>query len=275
MGSGTRYRKKFLAANPICAFCGGVSASTTIEHCPPRAMFQDRQWPEGFEFPSCERCNRDSGEHDLLISVFGRMNPFEDLSNADNSLSGLVHLANKQFPGLLRKMMPSAIEARRKNREHGIVPLPGQTHQEAGALKVTNELNDAVGTLASKLSKGLFYREAQSVFPSNGCLAMNWFTNADLYRDGKYIAFDSLKELAGSSPPTIRSGKHLGDQFEYKFTLASERTAFVLQARFSAAFGFVVFGGTIPGVIESGITRLRDQTGRSGPFAILQSETLK
>ena len=103
---------------------------------------------------------------------------------------------------------------------------------------------------------------------------MNWFSNADPIRDGKYMVFELLREVAGAAPPTERGGKYLGDQFEYKLSLAPERNVFILQARFGGAFGLAVFGSTVPGLLEAGITRLREQTSRSGPFAILQSPTV-
>ena len=274
MGSATRYRHRFLAAHPKCAFCGGVLQATTIEHCPPRAMFQNRQWPEGFEFPSCDSCNQGSDDEDLLVAMLARMDPFEEKGNEDGRLQGLMLSANKQYPGLFQKMMPSVSEARRNNREFGTTPMPGKTHQDTGVVKVPEELHVAVCTLAKKLAKGVFYRDAGTIFPNTGCLLLNWFTNADLIRDGKYVVFDLLKELGGTAPPTQRSGKYLGDQFEYKMTLAPEGTVFILQARFGSAFGLAVFGSITPGLLEDNVLRLREQTSSEGPFAVLQSAVI-
>lgn len=274
MGAATRHRREFLKANPRCAFCGGKAEATTIEHCPPRAMFQYRQWPEGFEFPACEDCNHGTGDHDLLIAMLARMDPFEGKGNKDGKLEGIMMMANKQYPGMFEKMMLSASEARRKNRELGLQPDPGKTHQETGAVKVPDEMHDAVCVLGRKLAKGVFYRETGAFFPDDGCLLLNWFTNADLLRSGKYIVFDLLKELGGNAPPLQRSGKYLHDQFEYKLSLSPERDIQIIQARFGNAFGFVVFGCTTPGHLEVSITRLREQTERNGPFAVLQSATL-
>lgn len=274
MGAATKHRKEFLKAHPLCAFCGGKAKATTIEHCPPRAMFQFRQWPEGFEFPSCEACNHGTDDHDLLVAMLARMDPFEEKGDRDGKQLGLMKMANKQFPGLFEKMMPSANEARRSNRELGLRPVAGQTHQETGAVKVPEELHHAVRIFARKLAKGIFYREAGLPFPDHGCLLLNWFTNADLFRDGKYVLFDLLKELGGTAPPLKRSGQYLNDQFEYKLSLSPEKDIFVLQARFGNAFGLVVFGSASPGKLESIVARLREQTQRNGPFSVLQSPSL-
>lgn len=274
MGTGTRHKQKFLASNPFCAFCGGGARASTIEHCPPRAMFQHRQWPEGFEFPACEACNHGSGDDDLVVAMLARMDPFEEKGNRDGRLEGLMFAANRQRPGMLEKMMPSAVEARRNNRKLGIAPALGQTHQEVGGVKVPEEFHVAVCTLARKLAKGIYYRETGKVFPISGCLLLNWFTNADLLREGKYIVFDLLKEIGGNIPPVQRTGVFLNDQFEYKISFSPEADIIVLQARFGHAFGFVVFGCTIPGHLEAIITRLRESATRDGPFAVLQSTTL-
>ena len=237
-------------------------------------MFQHRQWPEGFEFPACEPCNRGTSDSDLLVAMIARMDPIEGNGNRDGKTEGLIRMVNKQHPGLISKMMPSSSEARRMNRDIGLKLQSGQTHQEAGIVKVPEEIHNAVSELARKLSKGIFYRETGSPFPDEGCLILNWFTNEELFREGKYITFDLLKEIAGTAPQTQRSGKYLNDQFEYKLSLSNEREFFVLQARFSNAFGLAVFGSTQPNRLEAMVSRLREKTSRNGPFAILQSTSL-
>jgi hypothetical protein len=271
MGASTRHRKQFLSRNPVCAFCGGSSHATTVEHCPPRALFQNRQWPEGFEFPACQACNQGSDDDDLVVAMLARMDPFEERGNRDGRLEGLMHAVNRQRPGLFQKMLPSAVEARRRNRELGVLPKPGQTQQEASGVNVPDEFHVAVCTLARKLVKGVFYREVGEIFPASGCLLLNWFTNADLLRHGTYPVFDLLKEIGGNAPPVQRSGNYLRDQFEYKITFSPDSNILVMQARFGNSFGLVVFGCRLEGRLEAMIERLRELTGKEGPFAVLQS----
>ena len=142
-------------------------------------------------------------------------------------------------------------------------------------MKVPKEFHDAVCVFARKLSKGIYYREASVVFPDDGCLLLTWFTNADILRTGKYPAFEALKELSGVAPPLQRGGTYLNDQFEYKLSISPDQDVFVLQARFGHSFGVVIFGSTLVGKLEGMVTKLREQTERNGPFAVLQSPVLE
>lgn len=237
-------------------------------------MFQHRQWPEGFEFPSCDNCNHGTSDPDLVVSMMARMDPFTESGNQDGRLEGLMFAVNKQYPGIFEKMMPSPNEARRNNKAINIQPAPGQTHQETGSVKIPPEIHDAVCIFSRKLAKAIYYLETHAIFPNEGCLLLNWFTNADFIRDGKYIVFDSLSELGGSSPPLQRSGKFLNNQFEYKVSMSADKAFFVLQSRFSNSFGLVMFGSVIPGKLEGMVEKLREQTKKNGPFAVLQSTSL-
>ncbi len=232
MGAAKNRKEAFLRMHPRCIFCGGESPATTIEHCPPRAMFLHRSWPESFEFSSCELCNHGSSDDDLLVAAIARLGDFNDSSNKDGKLLGLLKQTNAQFPGLIKKMIPSSIEVRRHNRALGIDPLHGQTQQEAGPLTIPNEIHDAVCVFASKLAKAIYYREVRSIFPVEGCLLLNWFTNSDLIRAGTYPVLERLKEIGGVAPHLQRGGKYLNDQFEFKFSITDQREAFILQAVF-------------------------------------------
>lgn len=237
-------------------------------------MFQYRTWPVGLDFPSCAECNHGSDDYDLLISMLARMDPFDDKGNRDGRTEGLMKAVNKQYPGLMAKMMPSVREARRQNKELGLVRKPGQTYQQTAAVKVPEEFHKAVCVLGRKLAKGIFYRQASRIFSDEGCLLLNWFTNADLFRKGKYEVFESLKHLSGDIPRLQRSRKFLNDQFEYKVSISPDNDILILQAVFGKAFGLVVFGSALPDRLEPMVKKLREKTSRDGPFAVLQSPSL-
>ncbi len=172
-------------------------------------------------------------------------------------------------------MFFSATEARAKNREYGRKPAHGELHQEIAGIRVTEEMHAAVRTLATKLSKGIFYNYVGRVFPHEGCLTMNWFSNADVDDNGNYSILEGMRGLAGVAPALERTRRYLNDQFEFKLSRSPEDDLFVLQARFGGSFGFVVFGSPLPGKLEAMMYRIKKRTGRNDvPFAILQSPVM-
>jgi hypothetical protein len=264
-------RERFLAANPHCIFCGGTTLATTIEHCPPRALFQHKHWPEGFEFAACEACNHGTRDQDAIVAMLARMDPEEAVGNNDGRVPGLIKNVGAQFPQMFTKILPSAIEARRKNRELGLQPGPGQTHQDVAPIFIPAEMSLAVETFSRKLAKAIYFREVGAIFSNEGTLLLNWFTNAELVQHGRYVLFDLLKDVPGRAVPLRRGGKYLDDQFQYKLSITPENHVFILQARFGVAFGLVIFGSTQRQVIEPVVEKLRAKYGKDGPFVMLQS----
>lgn len=262
------YRERFLLRHPLCAFCG--DAATTIEHCPPRALFQERAWPEGFEFPACESCNSGTADIDLVVSMLARMDPIGNAGDTDGKQAGYMRNVNGGFPRLFREMMPTAVEARRFNRQCGIVPGPGQSHQQVCPVKVPKDIDAAVCVFARKLTQAIFYQKTRTIFPSSGRLALNWFTNADLFREGRYIVFELLKQIGGEVPVLQRAGTNLSSQFQFKWSISDDGRYVVLQALFGNAFGFVVLGSLAPGILEEMFARLTQKTGNAGPFKFVK-----
>ena len=270
MPTRSEQRAAFLAKHPQCAFCGGERVATTTEHCPPRALFQFRHWPEGFEFPACDECNHGSGDEDAAVAMLARMSPDGSTGNEDGRIEGLIYNVNRQFPGALVNMIPSHVEARRKNRELGIKPGPGELHQDVAPITLPEALKSAVNTFARKLALAIYYRDAGAIFPASGTLAMNWFTNIELVLNGTYKMFDLLANLDGNTPPLVRGGKYLGDQFEYKLSISPDAEVFLLQAKLGRSFGIVLFGSRRPGPIEETIAGLKNKLGPKSPFIFLQ-----
>jgi hypothetical protein len=202
--------------------------------------------------------------------MLARMSPDGSTGNADARIEGLIRNVNTQFPGTLGKMVPSHTEARRRNRALGIKPGPGQTHQDVAPVTLPEELKAAVNTFARKLALAIYYRDARSIFPAAGTIAMNWFTNVELVLHGKYKLFEELSHVEGSAPPRIRGGKYLNDQFEYKLSLSPDAEVFLLQARLGQSFGLVLFGSRKPGPIEETMSSLKAKHGREGPIIFLQ-----
>ena len=57
----------------MCCFCGGLVPATSRDHQPARALFDRKEWPEGYEFPACKQCNFESKQHEGVLAVFVRL----------------------------------------------------------------------------------------------------------------------------------------------------------------------------------------------------------
>ena len=206
--------------------------------------------------------------------MLGRIHPDEGIGNVDGRIEGLIKNVNSQFPGLVHKMLPSHIEARRRNRALGLKPGPGQLHQDIAPVSVPDEVNDAVKTFALKLSKAIYFRETNQAFANSGTVVMHWFTNVELVRHGKYVLFEHLQSLVGQAPQLVRGGKFLNDQFEFKVSLSDDVQVFILQVLVGQSFGMIIFASVVPGVLEQAMSKLQAKYRRDGPFEVLQQRSV-
>jgi hypothetical protein len=234
-------------------------------------LFQSKNWPEGFEFPACEACNAGTSDDDVLIAMLGRMDPIANAGNLDGAMNGLVFNASKQHPGLLQQMLKmSAIESRKAARDLNIKPPPGLTYQQAGIVNVTDHMDDAVRTLAGKLSKAVYFMNTGNIFPATGAIQLHWFTNADLFRYGKSPVLDAFASINAPTPKLTRNGKDLHDQFDYRFSLSENMDLAVLRAVFGKAFGLVTIMSPIEGYLQKIDSEMQKKVGKEvGPFKFL------
>lgn len=264
-------RAAFFAEHPYCIFCGGATPATTKEHCPPRALFQNRHAPDGYVFPACELCNHGTSDDDLLISVLGRMNPFDDEHNIDGKLIGLLRNANQQHPGLARDMLSmSPIEARKAARDLKIKPPAGLTYQQSGIVNITEHMHRSVRVFAKKLSKAIYYKETGEICPADGEIQFLWFSNGDFFKHGSFPALDAFATLNAPIPKLALNRQDLSNQFDYRFSLSADQKLAVLRAVFGKAFGFVTILSTASGVlagIDAKLKALHDT--ESGPFEFI------
>lgn len=272
MGEAKLNASAFTAAHPFCIFCGGDAAATTREHCPPRSLFRDRQWPEKFEFPACLACNGGTSDDDLMIAFLAQLDPHGGPEKLTKG-KGLMRAIDKQFPGFLGLMFTqSAIEARAKARRLGLSPAPGRTHQQMGIANVPQATHACVEKLAGKLTKALYYLHAGDVFPRDGGIQFRWFTNAQLLQHGHIDVLEVMKEIHAVTLPLKRNGKDLRDQFDYLYSVDPPGSLHMLQAVFGRTFGFVTLFSQIPGHLEGIESEIQAQHGsHESPFRFIST----
>lgn len=239
MGQAKQRTQSILRASPACIFCGGRSRATTVDHQPARALFDRRDWPEGYAFPACEPCNQRSkdAEHKLAVLVRVDTEAQDDPIRRSEFRKFVVGMRNN-FPGLLKPL--SANEKRRVLKAEGITRPAGTAladmHMAGIQADAAEDLFDIVIT---KLLKALHWKHTGNIVRWDEGIKSNWYSNAyfDVFRHSKeaefYIGLPAF-------PPIIRSRRDLSDQFAYRFGKdpQGELSAFLIAFRNS----FIVTG---------------------------------
>lgn len=93
---------KFIAQFPQCAMCGGQRLSTTREHMPPKALFDNSHRPDKLVIPACHDCNNGTSKADLTASMVSRWN-YHSPEQERQDHSRLVNQVRIQAPELIKE----------------------------------------------------------------------------------------------------------------------------------------------------------------------------
>lgn len=262
-------RDVLLAECPYCIFCGGTEPATTIEHCPPRALFDHKQWPEGFDFASCEACNAGSKNLDVVVAALRRFDPTHSEIDGDGRLMGLLRNARQQHPEFIEQMVSlSPVDARKAARRLGLARPPGMTFQEIGIVRVTPEMDKAVYSLAAKLSRALYFKQLGLIFPKDGVVLASWFTNAEKIESGQVKILNTVAPLMAQVLEIQRSSKSLSEQFECRVGFSDDNRLGVISAVFGFVFGFVSFLDADNEKCMRNLRELEKATGKPCPLTL-------
>jgi hypothetical protein len=243
MGQGNRRVRALLHQNPFCIFCGGGQPSTTIDHQPARALFEDRHWPEGYEFPACDACNQSSRRHEhvwaLLVRI-GMGQPPADFFKYAQSVGN-------NFPNLLRFF--STNETRRFFKTEGLKRAPGTVFSDLAMAEINSSVSEEIlGSVLKKILKALHYKHTGNIVPATGEISVQWFTNANMHLV-ENDAHREYRDILTLMPEISRNGKDLSKQFGYRVGLNPSEgvSGYVIGFRQSIiAFGAVIENPLLP-----------------------------
>jgi hypothetical protein len=159
-------RTKFLQEHPVCAYCGDLA--TTTDHCPPRCFFEQRNWPETYEFPACEACNQEGRRDEQVLSVIARLKLSNDESKIrQNEWRKLFDGVGNNQPEYIKEWLNGASSASLQKRVLRQMLGPnGDTLRRAGwgAMYWGSLTCAAVERFGIKLGKALYYRHNNELF---------------------------------------------------------------------------------------------------------------
>ena len=213
-------KAKFLAEHPYCCFCGGKTRAVEEDHQPAKVFFLDRQWPEGFKFPACVRCNRASRDSEnivsLLTSHFGGEASRERYIKRRESV-------RTNFPEIIASLEMSSNEKRRAAKKIGVFPEQGQTFFNLPIVKINPKIWFChFAMIGRKLALGLHYQCFQRPLPHGSAIYLGFHTNGDIFKGTDLLPF--LQEAPQLVIP-MRNNRKMGEQFAVRYGSSAEDNA--------------------------------------------------
>ncbi len=215
--------KRFSEEHPICCFCGGDRKTETKDEVPPRSMFVNKSWPEGYQFPACKGCNHGSREIDQALALFSRLS-FADKRKDDETIEPFIRGLLNNRPDLMPEVANSSIQAKKILRELGIKKPEGTFAKDYPVALIPADVFNALNKFFKKLFCALYYKHTGRILQKHSPVAIVKSTN-QIFEDDDPFAW--LHTLPLHNVPTImRSGKQLVDQFDYRWAYNDEEDLF-------------------------------------------------
>jgi hypothetical protein len=215
MGEAKARARAILDLSRVCIFCGGNAPSETVDHQPARALFDRKEWPEGYAFPACWACNQKSKDAENKLALLVRIdsNEEENPQRRADFQKYLQAMANN-FPGLLRPL--STREKRQLFKEEGFSRPPGGFADLPIAGMLAHDAEQAFDLAFPKMLRALHFKHTGNIAPEGkDIVTYRWFTNAyvQILESEQFAPFKCLPAV----PPMKRNGHDLSDQFGYRY----------------------------------------------------------
>ncbi len=234
-----RQLREFLSKHPLCIFCGGIAPATTRDHVPSRQNFHLREWPEGYEFPSCEPCNQSTKDAEQVVALIARIGPGPKAKSEQTEMDRIVRALRNNCPDVLLELRatPSQIGEYRARPWFGELAKTGQAAPVP--LSVRGPIvSRSITAVARKLFTALHYREFEKIIPAKGGIFWRWYTNVQ--RLDNKLPEELLSVI--NSRPIVKRGHHdLSDQFSYSFAKVEDGELAGYFATFWRSFALLGF----------------------------------
>ncbi len=225
---------RFKQDHPYCCFCRGVRPTETEDHVPSRAMFNKRQWPEGYVFPACNRCNSSTKLDEQIVALLSRAYPDSVSEVERREFVGQARGLLSSFPELVDELKPTDDQERAATNGSGF---------PSGTIQFLNAdgpyVQRAIQRFGLKLASALYYKHCGRVLPVEAGVVVFFFSNFKIVSEGFP---DELLNMVPASSRVERNAQSLDGQFVCRFGYAEDGSAAVFLAQFRQSFavGLVV-----------------------------------
>lgn len=192
--------------------------ATTEDHQPARTYFKNREWPEGFVFPACKRCNDATRKSEKVLALL--VNGYSDSPDRTWYLE-LVRSIRSEYPDVIDNMIPNGPnEVRRILRESGLKKPEGETYRDFPIVKLDRDFwEEHLTNVGRKILLALHYQCFGVPLSSNGGLTLWIHTNFD-WAAGRFP--EEIIEMAANVALPTRQRRYLGDQFSVRWNFVQE-----------------------------------------------------
>lgn len=229
-----RRRRRLLAEHPTCYLCGGLNASTTVDHVPPRACFPRGYMPEEFEFPACAACNASSRAEDKVFGFWAMALDFDgerakSRADYDRIVQLMTEIATESPQELSGLPRPRPI--------FGYGEIVTSTPM-AFSFQTPKLFKHAAGLISIKLTHALYFRETKNYLnPSHR------FTGS-VYQP-QVRGTEHFTSYISSLLPKLSIGartniKNYGNRFAYRSGYKEDEDFFFYAAQFGR--GLIAWG---------------------------------
>lgn len=240
-------KKEFFYRNPVCCFCGGQNPATTEDHWPPRCLFRERKWPEGYVFPACSSCNSSTRTDENLLSMVFRIStsPGDELDQTE--FRKALNAVRNNFPGVFEEMKLGNFKKRAALKSHGIPRLAGVTLAETPVVGLPTVARAAIERFSFKLGCALHYKHVGTCLPRDGRIVHQFQTTAMLYSNP--IAEEVLR-LTPEFAVLQRGNQKLDSQFIYRYGFSNKIDTGLFVCLLRKSFSILVITTGKPEILE-------------------------
>ena len=105
-----------------------------IDHIPSRVLFDERQWPEGYEFPACVPCNRATRHDEQVVAMLSRAYLDAITLKGKNQTQKIFRAVAYNYPEILTEMQPTIRQKRNAAKKYNIAIAKGESSADIPAL---------------------------------------------------------------------------------------------------------------------------------------------
>ena len=253
-------KQRLKVEHPKCCFCGGIQPTTTTDHVPPKACFPDGYFPEGFEFPACEKCNHGTKKHDQIFGFYSQCLDFNETNHGvanQEKVKKLGQAIAPNYPDALPNPFGS-----RPIRNVGSIVTPTPIAYE---VEIPSAFKTAADVIGRKLTHALYFRERGKPMTQSH----NFVNDFYQIQKAKTVSITTyFNELLPDQTTGFRSNiKDYGDRFIYKSGVKEKEDFFMYAAQFGRGlilWGMVLGPEMMKDVAEPGIKGIPWRKGGCG-----------